>query len=626
VTWQLASFVILGLVIAAGFGWYERSHPSARVLALVSALAALAIAGRLAFAALPNVKPTTDIVLLSGHALGAVPGFAVGAVTALVSNVFFGQGPWTPWQMAGWGGVGAAGGALAWLLRGRELGRWSLAVVCGLAGLVFSLWMDVYQWTYAAERTLDAYLAIAATSLPYTLAHAVGNVVFCLLVGPAFVRAVARYRRRFAVRWRPAPAAAACAAVALAVAGTGVAALSAPARAEAATAASRAALRYLDRAQNPDGGFGGAPRQSSTQLHTGWVALGLAAAGRNPQDVSRRGRSVIDYVKRNARSLDDTGELERTILVLRASGLSPRRFAGRDLVRLLLRRRARNGSWGGLVNHTAFGILALAAAGEPRSRLRASARWLEEAQSGDGGYGVTPGGTSDVDDTAAVLQALAVAGRGRSPAARRALGYLRRSLNRDGGWGQMPGRSSNAQSTAWAIQGLVAVGRNPAKLRSGRNPFAYLRSLQGKDGAIRYSRQSAQTPVWVTATALLGLERKPFPLATVKRRPRKAASAPAPAAKAPAPPSRTDADAAEAEERAVRELEAAKRKPRSQARVQRPVIQREQPAEEADQAPAAAEGGDEGPSAPVVAGVLAGAAALVLGGRHWWRRRHGVEA
>lgn len=105
-SWQLTSFLILGVALALGFAWYERPRPPARVLALVGALAALAVVGRIAFAPFPNVKPTTDIVLFAGYALGGAPGFAVGAVTALVSNIFFSHGPWTPWQMAAWGGVG----------------------------------------------------------------------------------------------------------------------------------------------------------------------------------------------------------------------------------------------------------------------------------------------------------------------------------------------------------------------------------------------------------------------------------------------------------------------------------------------------------------------------------------
>ena len=72
-SWELASFLILGAVLVAGFAWYERSRPPSQVVALVAALAALAIAGRIAFAAFPNVKPTTDIVIFAGYALGGAP-------------------------------------------------------------------------------------------------------------------------------------------------------------------------------------------------------------------------------------------------------------------------------------------------------------------------------------------------------------------------------------------------------------------------------------------------------------------------------------------------------------------------------------------------------------------------
>src|SRR5687767_4323952 len=235
-TWQAASLVLLAIALAAGFAWYERDRPPARVVAVVAALAALAVVGRLAFTAIPNVKPTTDIVLFAGYALGAIPGFAVGAVTAIVSNIFLSQGPWTVWQMAGWGAVGVAGAFLARFLHGREPNRFALAAVCGAAGLAFGAWMDVYQWTLAARQDLDTYVAVAGTSLPYNLAHAAGNVVFCLLIGPAFLRALARYRRRLEVRWERTPAPVALGAVAIALT-----LLVLPAAAFAATPAQRAA-------------------------------------------------------------------------------------------------------------------------------------------------------------------------------------------------------------------------------------------------------------------------------------------------------------------------------------------------------------------------------------------------
>ena len=522
-SWYAASFVVLGLALVAGFAWYERSHPSARVLALVATLAALAALGRIAFAPLPNVKPTTDIVLLAGYAVGGAPGFAVGAVAALASNVFFGQGPWTPWQMCAWGGVGI-GGALLARVAGRELGRVALAAACGLAGAFFGVVMNIHLWvTYSGDHTLEKLGAVFATSLTFDLAHVVGNVVFCLAFGPALVRALTRYRRRFEVSWRPAPALAA-GLLAAAVLG-GVAA----APRDAAAAVPQRSLDYLQRAQNVDGGFGPGPGQRSTDLHSGWAALGLAAAGRNPADVRRGGgRSALVFVRLRASRIgrsDDIGELTRSILVLRASGAS-----ASDLVTVLLSRRRGDGSFAGRVNTTAFAAMALRAAGRSTTDrvVRAAGRWIAGQANPDGGFNFGGrGGGSGVDDTGAAIQGLVAAGRGKTPTVRRAASFLVRRQGSDGGFPLQPGGPSNAQSTAWAIQGLLAAGRDPAAVhrRGSRSPVAYLESLVTAGGAVRYSRTSAQTPVWVTAQALTALAGKPFPISPVRRRAR-AAKAP----------------------------------------------------------------------------------------------------
>ena len=399
-TWQLASFGILAFGIAAGFAWYERSRPSARVLALVAALAALAVVGRLAFAAFPNVKPTTDIVLLAGYALGGAPGFAVGAITPVVSNIFMGHGPWTPWQMVAWGGVGIFGAVLAQVTRGRELGRLPLALACAFAGAAFGAVMDTYQWTLAAEQDAATWIAVSASSLPYNLAHVIGNVIFCLLIGPGLLRALSRYRRRFEVRWAPAAAAAAGVLLLLVV------------PAGAAASAGDRATAWLADAQNRDGGFGSAPGQTSGDLFTGWASLGVAAGGRNPRDVERRGKSPIDFIRGDADGIREVGEVERTILVLEAAGLNSRSFAGNNFVARLERYRRADGSFSGFISYTAFGILALRAAdaggtGEPAS-------WLAGQRNGDDGFGLSPGAQSDVDNTAAAMQALAAAGRGEA--------------------------------------------------------------------------------------------------------------------------------------------------------------------------------------------------------------------
>jgi len=528
VSWQLASAAVVVLVLLVGLAWFERTRPSAKVVSLVATLAALAVVGRIAFAPFPNVKPTTDIVLFAGLAIGAAPGFAVGAITALASNVFFGQGPWTPWQMVAWGLVGVLGGLIGRVLGRREPARLPLALVCAAAGFGYGALLDFYQWTLGATHTLAAYAAVSGTSFPYNLAHAVGNFVFALAIGPAFVRALRRYRRRFEVRW-VAPAAVAALLAALVVPVVG----SAP-QATAASSAKSKALKYIKRAQNPDGGFGGAPGQSSSSLYTGWVTLGIAAAGENPRDV-RRGKSTpISYARKHLPSASDVGELERTILVLRAAGASPRSFGRRDLVAQLTALRKSDASWDHLVDHTAFGILALRAGGASPSQLRGSALWLERQQNADGGFGFgQKGGASDADDTGSSIQALVAVGRRKKSAVRRAVAYLRHAQKPDGGFGQLKTDSSNAQSTSWAVQGLVAAHVNPNSLRrNGHTPISYITSLQQANGAVRYSRTSAQTPVWVTGQALTAFSRKPFPIKAPKR---KAPVAPAKKATTPTP-------------------------------------------------------------------------------------------
>jgi prenyltransferase beta subunit/uncharacterized membrane protein len=531
VSWETAIFVVLAVVLAGGLAWYERSKPPARVVSLVATLSALAVVGRIAFAPIPNVKPTTDIVLFAGWALGPVPGFAVGSITGLVSNVFFGQGPWTPWQMTGWGLVGVLGAIAAKLARGREPRRLPLALLCAFAGFAYGALLDLYQTTLTAQPNLASYIAVSGTSFPYNLAHAVGNFAFALLIGPAFLRALRRYRRRFEVRW--------------AVAGLMLLVLALPATASAATPKQKA-LSYLLKAQNKDGGFGPAPGQASSPLYTGWSGFGLAAAGLNPRDAKKAGLDPIAYTRTHAKSLGDVGEAERTVILLRAAGVSARNFAGRNLVSQLTRAQKPDGSWEDLVDRTAYGILALRAAGTS-SGVRSAVLWLERQQNSDGGFGFGPkGGSSDVDDTGSVLQALVAAGKSGSKAVKPAISYMRRSQNPDGGFGQRKDDPSNAQSTAWAVQGLVAAGHNPDSLkRNGHMPTSYLVSLQTANGMVRYSRTSAQSPVWVTGEALVAFSRRSLPIAPVPRKKAKKAAAapvPKPAAKPRAKPKHDNKD------------------------------------------------------------------------------------
>jgi energy-coupling factor transport system substrate-specific component len=186
--------VLLAAVAAlvAGVAWLEGGTTSVRDLTLVATIAGVAAAGRLLFAAVPGVQPVTVIVLTAGVALGPRRGFAVGALAALASNFFLGQGVWTPWQMLAWGTCGLVGGIAAPLLHGRA----ALAAAGFVLGMGFSAFMDVWEWYAFFPHTGGALAVQMSRGLPFDLAHAVGNVLIALAVGPELRRVLERYERR----------------------------------------------------------------------------------------------------------------------------------------------------------------------------------------------------------------------------------------------------------------------------------------------------------------------------------------------------------------------------------------------------------------------------------------------
>ncbi|HET8956792.1 MAG TPA: prenyltransferase/squalene oxidase repeat-containing protein [Solirubrobacterales bacterium] len=521
-TWEVASFLIVGAVILAGFAWYERSRPPAQVVALVAALAALAIAGRIAFAAFPNVKPTTDIVIFAGYALGGAPGFAVGALAGLVSNFWFGQGPWTPWQMAGWGLCGVLGALLA--LGVRNAGRLALAATCGFAGILYGALLNFsLMATYGGDLSLRHFLVLEARAVPFEIAHVAGNVALALLAGPAMVRMLTRFRERF--EWRragsaPAPApprgglggALRSGGVAILLALALVALVPTPARADDSSVTRAAA--WLAAQQRPSGGFPATPGQEAGAEMTSWAMLALAATGRNPLDVASGGKTPVDFLRSHIADVTDAGDVARTVLALSAAGVDPRSFAGENLVDQLLSRRAENGSYQGWPGTSAYAVLALRAAGA-NDAAAPTVAWLRDVQGKDGGWGNEPKGPSTAEITGAVLQVLTPG----SEASDRALGYLRGAKRKNGGFSPGSNLAANAQATAWTSAGLLAAGKDPASFGDGKSSFAYMKSLQTDAGYFLKEPSLEATPVWVTADVLVPLTGNHLPVAAPPREP-----------------------------------------------------------------------------------------------------------
>jgi energy-coupling factor transport system substrate-specific component len=195
----LATALGAGALVVAGIAWFESGTDSTRELAVIATLGAAAAAGRVLFAALPGVQPVTVIAIVAGAALGARAGVATGALAAFVSNLFLGQGIWTPQQMLGWGACGAVGALLAPVVRNR----WALAAVAAVLGFAFSVSMDVWLWYGFSPHTLPALAAVVGRGLWFDVSHAAGNVVIALAAGPELRRMLDRYgaRLRTVVVW-----------------------------------------------------------------------------------------------------------------------------------------------------------------------------------------------------------------------------------------------------------------------------------------------------------------------------------------------------------------------------------------------------------------------------------------
>jgi energy-coupling factor transport system substrate-specific component len=189
----LSLLLVAVSLVALGIAWLEAGPDSAKEVALIATLGGAAAAGRVLFAAIPGVQPVTVVTVCAGAALGVRAGIGVGGIAALVSNVFLGQGVWTPWQMLAWGACGAVGGLAARGLRSR----WALATLCFVLGLAFSSFMDVWNWSaFYDQHTWATFVAVQARGFPFDLAHAIGNVVIALVAGPELLRLLDRYRRR----------------------------------------------------------------------------------------------------------------------------------------------------------------------------------------------------------------------------------------------------------------------------------------------------------------------------------------------------------------------------------------------------------------------------------------------
>ena len=192
--WHLAISVLTALFSVLLFiSGYEKEKVGARRAVVLSVMTALSVVGRF----IPLFKPVSAICTFSGMYLGGEAGFLVGALSALLSNFYFGQGPWTPFQMLAWGLIGLFAGVFSKaLIKSRPL----LLTYATLSGIFFSLIMDVYSalW-FSGELTAEHVLAAVVTALPHTVIYIISNCFFTLLLSGPFGRKLVRVKKKYGI-------------------------------------------------------------------------------------------------------------------------------------------------------------------------------------------------------------------------------------------------------------------------------------------------------------------------------------------------------------------------------------------------------------------------------------------
>lgn len=176
---------------------FEHKKADTKRLILIASMTALSVLGRIIFTPIPGFKPVTAMVVITALYFGSEAGFLTGALSALISNFWFGQGPWTPFQMFAWGILGLIAGLLASLLKRNII---LLSLYGALSGILYSVIMDVWTVLWAdGGFNLSRYVAALASSLPFTAIYALSSFIFLLLLGKPIGKILERVQTKYGI-------------------------------------------------------------------------------------------------------------------------------------------------------------------------------------------------------------------------------------------------------------------------------------------------------------------------------------------------------------------------------------------------------------------------------------------
>ena len=194
----LCSLIVVVAAMLPFFMMFEGRKPKAREIMVISVLAAIGVAGRAAFFMVPSFKPVAAIVIISGISFGGEAGFLVGSLTMLISNMFMGQGPWTPWQMFSFGMIGFLAGILyqRGLLKARkaDLCIYGFLSVFLIYGGIMNPASILMSYGYITRSSLIAYYISGA---PVDLVHAISTVIFLWFLSRPLLEKLERIKVKY---------------------------------------------------------------------------------------------------------------------------------------------------------------------------------------------------------------------------------------------------------------------------------------------------------------------------------------------------------------------------------------------------------------------------------------------
>lgn len=198
--WGIGTFLLMLVVLGLMFYQFERGKITSKEISLIAILSGISAISRIPFAAIPGIQPSTFIIICTGFVFGPIAGFMVGATTALVSNIFLGQGPWTIFQMFAWGLVGMTSSVLS-KFKIHVTGLVLFGVIWGyLFGWIMNLWFWI---AYIYPHNFSTFIFYMSTSIGFDTLHALGNAIFLILLGEKTIKIFQRYKNRFNIKYRP---------------------------------------------------------------------------------------------------------------------------------------------------------------------------------------------------------------------------------------------------------------------------------------------------------------------------------------------------------------------------------------------------------------------------------------